>query len=234
MEKNKRIIIKISGEFLGGKTRFGYDKDVLYSLADEIIEIKDFGYSVGLVIGGGNFFRGSDITDINRVAADNIGMLATIQNAIMFSEVLRVKDCKAEVFSAFPVLKVSKYYTYQEVNKAMGKKTLCLLCGGTGNPFFTTDTTAILRAIELDCSLVLKGTMVDGIYTADPKKDKDAKFIKEITYSEALDKQLRIMDMTAFSLARDYKMPIKVFDINTRGNIIKALLSDEIGTRVFE
>ncbi|MCL1827178.1 MAG: UMP kinase, partial [Candidatus Cloacimonetes bacterium] len=126
------------------------------------------------------------------------------------------------------------YYTYQDVDTAMKNGILCLLCGGTGNPFFTTDTTAILRAIELDCDMVLKGTMVDGIYTADPKKDKNAKFIKQITYSEALDKQLRIMDMTAFSLARDYKIPIIVFDINTRGNIVKALLSDEIGTLVFE
>jgi len=234
IQKSKRLIIKISGEFLAGKKGFGFDQTILDQLADDIIEIKNEGYFLGLVLGGGNFFRGCDLKDIDRVAADNIGMLATIQNALMMSEVLKRKDCPIDIFSAFPVNKIAKYFTYETAKSSLNKGKICFLCGGTGNPFFTTDTTAILRAIELDCDIVLKGTLVDGIYTADPKKDKNAKFIKQITFTEVLEKQLHVMDMTAFSLARDYNIPIKVFNISVKGNLKNAVLSKDIGTYVFK
>ena len=233
-DKSKRIIIKISGEFLAGQKGFGFDKEIIDHLTDEILEIKDVGYSIGIVIGGGNFARGRELSSINRAAADNIGMLATIQNAIMVSEVLKAKNTPIDIYSSFPIDKIARYFTYQAANTSLDKGNICFLCGGTGNPFFTTDTTAILRAIELNCGFVLKGTNVDGIYTADPRKDANARFIKQITYTEALTQKLNIMDMTAFSLARDYKIPIKVFNINIKGNIIKALSSDNIGTYVFE
>ena len=233
-EEQKRIIIKISGEFLAGEKGYGFDIDTIDQLTDDIIEIKALGYSIGIVLGGGNFARGRELSGITRVAADNIGMLATIQNAIMVSEVLKQKTPAIDIYSSFPINKITRYFTYQSANASLDKGNICFLCGGTGNPFFTTDTTAILRAIELSCCLVLKGTNVEGIFTSDPKKDPSAEFVKQITYTEALTKKLNIMDMTAFSLARDYKIPIKVFNINIKGNLKKALLSDNIGTFVFE
>lgn len=233
-EKLHRLILKISGEFLAGEKGFGFDQEVLSQLTDDVIELKRLGYSIGIVLGGGNFFRGKELSDINRAAADNVGMLATIQNAIVVSECLNQKNYQTEIYSAFPVDKIAKFYTYSRADVSLKEGKICFFCGGTGNPFFTTDTAAILRAIELNCDIVLKGTKVDGIYTADPKKDKDAKFIPEISYSEALSKQLNIMDMTAFSLARDYKIPIKVFDITEKGNLKNAVLSRNIGTFVYE
>ena len=233
-EKFQRLILKVSGEFLAGDHGFGFDQSVLDQLTDDIIELKKLGYTVGIILGGGNICRGKFLKDIDRVAADNVGMLATIQNAIVVSEIFKKKNYQAEVFSAFPVNKIAKYYTYTDVDEALSKGTICFLSGGTGNPFFTTDTGAVLRAIELKCDLVLKGTKVDGIYTADPKTNPEAEFIKEITYSEAIIKQLNIMDMTAFSLARDYEVPIKVFNITQNGNIVNAVLSNDVGTLVRE
>ncbi len=233
-EKLHRLILKISGEFLAGDKGFGFDQAILHQLSDDIIELKKLGYSIGIVLGGGNFFRGKELTDINRAAADNVGMLATIQNALVLSEYLKQKNYNTEVYSAFSVEKIAKFYTYKRADISLKEGKICFFCGGTGNPFFTTDTAAILRAVELQCDIVLKGTKVDGIYTADPKKDKNAEFIPEISYSEALNKQLNIMDMTAFSLARDYKVPIKVFDITVKGNLKNVVLSKNVGTYVYE
>ena len=233
-EQFQRLIIKISGEFLAGEKGFGYDEAILDQLTEDIIDVAKAGYALGIVLGGGNFFRGKELAYIDRAAADNIGMLATIQNAIVVSETLKQKQVDTEIFSAFPIDKIARYFTYQDVDESLKKGKICLLSGGTGNPFFTTDTTAILRAIELKANLVLKGTKVNGIYTADPKKDPQAQFINEITYTEALHKQLNVMDMTAFSLARDYHMPIKVFNITQPGNIKNAVLYRGEGTLVWE
>ena len=233
-EKLHRLILKISGEFLAGSQGFGFDQTILEQLTEDIIDVKKLGYGIGIVLGGGNFFRGKELTAIDRAAADNVGMLATIQNAIVVSEILRKKNYLTEIYSAFPVDKIAKFYTYKRADISLKEGKICFFCGGTGNPFFTTDTAAILRAIELHSDLVLKGTKVDGIYTADPKKYSDAKFIPEVSYSEALAKQLNIMDMTAFSLARDYNVPIKVFNITKKGNLKNAVLSRDTGTYVFE
>jgi uridylate kinase len=231
-EKIHRILLKISGEYLAGETGFGFDNTILNQLCDEIIEVKKLGYSIGIVIGGGNFFRGGQHTEISRTAADNVGMLATLQNALVVANVLINKNYAVEVFSAFDCQKMAKTYTYQTADSALRKGKICFFAGGTGNPFFTTDTAAVLRAVELNCDLVLKGTKVDGIYTADPKKDPNAQFISDLTYSEALQQELNIMDMTAFSLARDYKVPIKVFNITQRGNLKDSLLNKTNGTFV--
>ena len=229
-----RLVLKLSGEFLAGEKGFGFDQAILDQLTDDIIEIKNMGHEIGVVLGGGNFFRGKELTIIDRAAADNVGMLATIQNALVVSEVLKQKNYSTKVFSAFAVDKIAKYYTYSGADKAMKKGKICFFCAGTGNPFFTTDTAAVLRAIELNCDLVLKGTKVDGIYTSDPQKCSEAEFIPEISYSEAMNKQLNIMDMTAFSLARDYKIPLKVFNVTKKGNIKNAVLYKNVGTGVCE
>jgi uridylate kinase len=233
-ENFKRLILKISGEFLAGEAGFGYSDSILRQLTDDLIEVINLGYEIGIVIGGGNIVRGKQLDTIDQTSADNVGMLATIQNAIVVSEYLRQRDIQTEVYSAFPIPKIANFYTFQSALKAMSKKKICFLAGGTGNPFFTTDTAAILRAIELKSDLVLKGTNVDGVFDADPNKVDSAKLFSEISYSEALSKQLKVMDMTAFSLARDYKIPIKVFNICEKGNLQKAILAKEIGTYVYE
>jgi uridylate kinase len=233
-EMFKRIIVKISGEFLAGKHGSVFDIDILDKLSNDLIDASNEGHEIGVILGGGNIYRGKQHVEIDQNAADNVGMLATIQNAIIVSEILRQKNQRTEIFSAFQVDKIVKYYTYQEADIALKEGNICFFAGGTGNPYFTTDTAMVLRAVEMKCDLALKGTKVDGVYTDDPMINKDAIFIEDVTYTEALARNLNIMDMTAFSLARDYKIPIKVFNITVPGNLIKALSSKEIGTLVYE
>jgi len=231
-EKFHKVVIKISGEFLAGEKGFGIDLDTVNDLLLDIISIKKLGFSIGIVIGGGNFFRGLSETGdhLPRFTADNIGMLATIQNALILSSLLEKKNYSTEIYSAIQVDKVAKFYTPNRALTSLNEGKICFFCAGTGNPFFTTDTAAVLRAIELKCNLVLKGTKVDGVFTADPMKDKNAKFIEDITFDDVLAKKLNVMDMTAFSLARDNKMPIKVFNITKKGNMQKAVLEKSFGT----
>ena len=233
-EKINRIIFKISGEVLAGKKGFGIDLERVHEILSEIIYLKKKGYSIGIVLGGGNFFRGaSEVGDeINRHAADNVGMLATIQNAIVLSGMLKCKNYPTEVYSAIQVDRIAKLYTPDRAMTYLNEGKIWFFCAGTGNPFFTTDTAAVLRGIELGADIIFKGTKVDGVYTGDPMKDENAKFISKISFSEALAKELKVMDMTAFSLAKDYNMPIKIFNINTPGNIKDAVLNKEIGTFV--
>ena len=233
-EKIHTIIFKLSGEVLAGKKGFGIDLKRVDELITEIISVRKLGYRIGIVLGGGNFFRGSSEigSHLNRVAADNVGMLATIQNAIVLSDLLKSKNYQTEVYSALQADKVAKFYTPNRALTSLNEGKICFFCGGIGNPFFTTDTAAVLRAIELKADVVLKGTKVNGVYTADPVKNKDAKFIENITYDEVLDKKLKVMDMTAFSLARDYNMPIKVFNVDKRGNLKDAIVCKDVGTFV--
>ena len=233
-EKIHSIIFKLSGEVLAGKKGFGIDLERVDELISEIVIVRKLGYRLGIVLGGGNFFRGvSEVGDqLNRVAADNVGMLATIQNALILSDLLRSKNYQTEVFSALQIDKVAKFYTPNRAITSLNEGKICFFCSGIGNPFFTTDTAAILRAIELKADLVLKGTKVNGVYTADPTKHKDAKFIHDITFDEVLDRKLNVMDMTAFSLARDNNMPIKVFNVEKRGNLKQAIISKDVGTFV--
>jgi uridylate kinase len=233
-EKIHKIIYKLSGEILAGPAGFGIDMDTVNRIVDEIISLKKLGFSIGFVLGGGNFFRGaSAIGDhLDRFVADNIGMLATIQNALILTGLLDKRNYPTEIYSAVQVDKVAKFYTPKRAKTSLNEGKICFFCAGTGNPFFTTDTAAVLRAIELDADLVCKGTKVDGVYTADPVKDASAEFISDITFSETLNKQLKVMDMTAFSLAREYNMPIKVFNITKPGNLKEAILNKEIGTYI--
>ena len=233
-EKIHKVIFKISGEVLAGEKGFGINMQSVEDLIEDLISIRKAGYSVGIVLGGGNFFRGvSEVgKHINRYTADNIGMLATIQNALIMSGLLQKKNYRTEIYSAIQVDKVAKFYTPNRATTSLNEGKICFFCGGIGNPFFTTDTAAILRAIELNADIVLKGTKVDGVFNADPMKDKNAKFIADITFNEVLDKQLNVMDMTAFTLARENNMPIKVFNITKKGSLKDAIMNKEIGTFV--
>ena len=233
-EKIHKVIFKISGEVLAGEKGFGIDMKWVENLIEDLIAIRKAGYSIGIVLGGGNFFRGvSEVgKHINRYTADNVGMLATIQNALIMSGVLQKKNYRTEIYSAIQVDKVAKFYTPNRATTSLNEGKICFFCGGIGNPFFTTDTAAILRAIELSADIVLKGTKVEGVYSADPVKDKNAKFIADITFSEVLDKELQVMDMTAFTLARENNMPIKVFNITKKGYLKEAILNKDVGTFV--
>ncbi|MFC1888107.1 UMP kinase [Candidatus Cloacimonadota bacterium] len=235
-EKIHKIIVKISGEILGGKHGHGYDLDTINTIIDEIVAVKNQGYSIGVVLGGGNIFRGaSNLGDkLNRYTADNIGMLATIQNALVLSELLRKRNHRTEIFSAIQINKVAKFYTPNRANTSLNEGKICFFCAGTGNPYFTTDTAAVLRAIELKADAVFKGTKVDGVYSADPVNNKDAELFTNVTFDEVLAKQLKVMDMTSFSLAREFNMPIKVFNINKKNNLIEAILSKDVGTYIHQ
>ena len=233
-EKIHKIIFKISGEIIGGKRGAGIDIDAVNNLVDELISVKKLGYSLGVVLGGGNIFRGASATGklLNRFTADNVGMLATIQNALIMRDILMKKNYMAEIFSAIQIDKIAKFYTPNRAETSLNEGSICFFCAGTGNPFFTTDTAAVLRAIELNADIVLKGTKVKGVFSADPMKDDKAEFIKDISFDEVLIKKLTVMDMTAFSLARDYNMPIKIFNITKKGNMKEVILNSRIGTYV--
>lgn len=232
--KIQNLMLKLSGEILAGASGFGYDDAVCDALTDELIAVRNEGYGLAIVLGGGNIFRGGSIKnlELDRVTMDNIGMLATIQNALYLSEILISKGCPAEVFSSFILDKIAPHYSAKKVRKAMAEGKICFVAGGTGNPYFTTDTAAVLRAIELKLDIVLKATKVDGLYSADPVKDPHAKFISDASYQTCLEQRLGVMDLTAFSLAADNAMPIKIFNINTPRNLMAALTGGNVGTYI--
>ncbi|HNT52105.1 MAG TPA: UMP kinase [Candidatus Syntrophosphaera sp.] len=233
-EKIHSILLKLSGEILAGKRGQGFDDTVIDGLTDEIIAAKRLGYSIAIVLGGGNFFRGGSWKNqaLDRVTLDHIGMLATVQNALYLAEILNAKNYPAEVFSSLDMQKVALSYTPRLVRLALAEGKICLLSGGTGNPYFTTDTAAVLRAVELKLDIVFKGTNVDGLYSADPKKDPDAKLIGQATFGECLQQKLGVMDMTAFSLAQENAMPIKVFNVTRPGALCQAISQTGHGTYI--
>jgi uridylate kinase len=231
-EKIHTLILKLSGEVMAGKREFGFDMERIDELIDEVITVRKMGYRIGIVLGGGNFFRGASAKTLNRVTADNVGMLATVQNALVFSNMMKKRNYQTEVYSAFQVDRIAKFYTPDRAITSLNEGKICFFCGGIANPFFTTDTTAILRAIELNADIVFKGTKVDGVYTDDPIKNKNAKFLPDVNFDEVIDKKLKVMDLTAFSLARENNMPIKIFNIEKRGNLKLAITNKEIGTFV--
>lgn len=225
------IMLKLSGEVLAGSKGYGFDDAVVDQLTDEIIAIKRLGYSLGIVIGAGNIFRGGKWKNqsLDRVILDNIGMLGTVQNALYLAEILNNKNYSATVFSALQMDKVARFYTPKAAKQALAEGHICFLAGGTSAPFFTTDTAAVLRAIELKLDLMLKATKVDGLYSADPAQDKNAKFIASASFSECITKGLGVMDMTAFSLAQENALPIKVCKVN----MLKEAITDaQVGTYI--
>ncbi|MCL5269057.1 MAG: UMP kinase [bacterium] len=228
----RRILLKISGEYLKGTSSFGIDSDIIDRLADEVREIRDLGVEVGLVIGAGNIVRGGEVKDMNRAAADYIGMVATMINALMMQGALERIGVETRVMSAIEMREVAEPYIRRRAIRHLERGLVVIFGCGTGNPFFTTDTAAALRANEVGAGVLMKATNVDGVYSADPKKDPAAVFYPELTYQEVVAKNLRVMDTSAVSLCRDNSLPILVFNLDRPGNVKRAVLGERIGTLV--
>ncbi|MGJ4855351.1 UMP kinase [Labrys sp. KB_33_2] len=221
----KRVLVKLSGEALMGGEAFGIDRGTVRRIAEDVIEAVKLGVEVGVVVGGGNIFRGSQIAGmgLSRPAADSMGMLATVMNVIALEAQLASLGQSARAMSGVAMPSVVETYTRQQAMEHLAKDRVVLLAGGTGNPFFTTDTGGALRAAELECNVLMKGTQVDGIYSADPKKDPAATRYDHITHDEVIRKDLKIMDTAAFALAREARLPIIVFSIQQPGSLAAVL-----------
>lgn len=234
MIKYKRVLLKLSGEALMGSDKYGINTNILTSYAEQVKEISDLGVEVAIVIGGGNIFRGlSGVSKgFDRVKGDQMGMLATVINSLALQSAIEGVGGNAKVFTATKMEPVGELYTKAKVLDAFKNGYVSIIAGGTGNPYFTTDTASSLRGVEIEAEALLKGTRVDGVYTADPEKDKNAVKFDEITFAEAYDKKLKIMDLTAFTLCIENNLPIIVFDMNTPGNLKKVVFGEKIGTLV--
>ena len=231
----KRILLKLSGESLMGEKQYGIDEKRIAEYATQIKEIADMGIEIGIVIGGGNIFRGLSGTSkgVDRVKGDQMGMLAIVINSLALSSALEKIGQKAQVFTAINMFPIGEYYSKWRAIEAMQNGTVAIISGGTGNPFFTTDTGSALRGIEIEAEVMLKGTRVDGIYTADPEKDPTAKKFDKISYDEIYTRGLKVMDLTATTLCKENHLPIIVFDMDTVGNLKKVLSGENIGTLVY-
>lgn len=230
----KRILLKLSGEALMGDQGFGISPEVLKYVAEEVRSIFDLGVEVAIVVGGGNIFRGIAASSYNmdRVSADKMGMLATVINSLALQDALEERGIVTRVQTAISMHEVAEPYILRRAIRHLEKGRVVLFAAGTGNPYFTTDTAAVLRAKETHAEVLLKATKVDGVYDSDPVKNKNAVFIKKITYREVLEKRLRVMDMTAISLAMDNQLPLVVFNLRTKGNIRKFVCGEDVGTRI--
>ena len=230
----KRVLLKLSGEALMGDKSHGIDPDRLNEYAQQIKEIVEKGTQVGVVIGGGNIFRGLSGTaaGFDRINGDYMGMLATVINSLALQSALEGVHCSATVLTAIRMEPVAEFYSKQKTRELLENGTVVIFSAGTGNPYFTTDTASALRAIEMKADVLLKGTRVDGVYTADPEKDPHAKKYQTLTFDEAYEKNLKVMDLTSFTMCKENNMPIIVFDMNTRGNLTKVIFGEKIGTLV--
>jgi len=229
-----RVLLKLSGEVLAGGKGFGIDPDTLGRTADELVEICASGAQVAVVIGGGNIFRGAEGAKrgTERATGDYMGMLATVINACSLQDALEQRGCATRVLSAITIRQVAEPYLRRRAIRHLEKGRLVIFAGGTGNPFFTTDTAAALRACEINANALLKATKVRGIFSADPVKEPDAVFYPRITFQEAIEKHLRVMDTTALSLCQENGVPVHVFDMGTHGNILKIIQGEDVGTVV--
>ncbi|QBZ83311.1 Uridylate kinase [Hydrogenovibrio crunogenus] len=232
--KYARVLLKFSGEALMGQGQFGLDSKTLRQVVSEVKALRNLGVEVGLVVGGGNIFRGAQIegAGIQRTTGDHMGMMATVINALALRDVIEDMGMSSVVYSAMAIEGVSHGFNANHVKKGMAEGQVAIFAAGTGSPFFTTDTAAALRGIEIDADIVLKATKVDGIYTADPAKDSSAQRLVELTYDDVIQKNLQVMDMTAFVLCRDHKMPIRVFDMFKKDAVIRIVKGEDEGTLV--
>jgi uridylate kinase len=232
--KFRRAVLKISGEALAGEKGFGIDLKVVERLAEEVKAVRAEQADVGLVIGGGNIIRGTAASreGMDRVSADYMGMLATIINALAVQDVLERKGIDTRVLTAIRMEALAEPYIRRRAIRHLEKGRVVIFAGGTGNPYFSTDTAAVLRALEIEAQILLKGTNVDGIYTADPRKDPKAQFIPEVSFQDAIVQGLGVMDANAFGLCKDNALPIQVFNINQPGAVLRILKGDRIGTLV--
>ena len=230
----KRILLKLSGEALMGDLDYGIDPKVINRIASEISQVKDLGIQIALVIGGGNIFRGAGLSEsgMDRVTGDHMGMLATVINSLALQDAMESFDVDARVMSALQIHEVCEDYIKRRAIRHLEKNRIIILAAGTGNPFFTTDTAASLRAIEIGADVLLKATMVDGVYDSDPKKDKNAKLFEKISYDQVLNKKLNIMDATAVVVCRDNNLPLRVFNLIEKDALINTMTNQRVGTLV--
>lgn len=233
--KYRRVLLKLSGESLMGNQGYGIDTERLGDYARQIAEIVNLEVEVAIVIGGGNIFRGLSgaAKGFNRVKGDQMGMLATVINSLALSSALEAIGQPARVFTAIDMFPIGEHYSNRLAIEAVERREVAIMAGGTGNPFFTTDTGSALRGIEVEADVMLKGTRVDGVYTADPEKDPTATKFDKITYDEVLSRGLRVMDITATALCKENHLPIVVFDMDTPGNLLKVIKGENIGTVVY-
>ncbi|MEO8673077.1 MAG: UMP kinase [Tahibacter sp.] len=230
----KRILLKLSGEALMGEADYGIDPKVIKRLAREILEVQREGVQVGVVIGGGNIFRGEGLAmaGMDRVTGDHMGMLATVMNALAMQDALEKLGAFARVMSAIKINEVCEDFIRRRAVRHLEKGRIVLFAAGTGNPFFTTDSAAALRAIELSADLLLKATKVDGVYSADPKKDPGAQRYDRLTYTEVIQRNLQVMDTSAIALCRDHRIPLRIYDMGVPGNLLRIMRGEQIGTLV--
>ncbi|MDD2634396.1 MAG: UMP kinase [Bacteroidales bacterium] len=230
----KRILLKLSGESLASNNKQGIDEKRLMEYASQIKELAVAGVEIGIVIGGGNIFRGLSGEDrgFDRVKADQMGMLATIINSLALNSALESLGQKAKVFSAFKIESIGERFTKSIVMDALKNSTVCIISGGTGNPYFSTDSASALRAIEIEADVLLKGTRVDGVYSDDPENNPNAVKFNKISFDEVYKKQLKVMDLTAFTLCKENNMPIIVFDMDTKGNLLKVMKDNKCGSLI--
>jgi uridylate kinase len=237
MEENgpyKRILLKLSGEALAGPKPYGTDLATLEGLASEIQDVQRLGVQIALVLGGGNIFRGlaASAKGMDRANADYIGMIATVMNCLAFQDALEKQGLETRVLTALEMRQVAELYIRRRAIRHLEKGRIILLAGGTGNPFFTTDTAATLRALEIQAQVIMKGTKVDGIFSDDPETNPSAEFFPEVSHMDVLKKKLKVMDATAISLCMESRMPIHVFNIRTPGNILKVVRRESVGSLV--
>ncbi len=232
----QRILLKLSGELLAGAAGHGIDERVMADLAEEIREVHALGVQIGIVTGGGNIFRGlaASTRGMDRVGADYMGMLATVINGLALQHALEKRGLFTRVMSAIEMARVCEPYIRRRAVRHLEKGRIVIMAAGTGNPYFTTDTAAALRAIEIGADVILKATKVDGVYSGDPLKDPDATFFPRITYKDILERGLGVMDLTAVTLCKENRLPIQVFNIGRRGNLLKVVQGEMIGTTVGE
>lgn len=229
-----RILLKLSGEALMGEADYGIDPKVIGRLANEIIEVQQAGVEVGVVIGGGNIFRGAGLAaaGMDRVTGDHMGMLATVMNALAMQDAIEKRGGFARVMSAIQIHDVAEDFIRRRAIRHIEKGRIALFAAGTGNPFFTTDSAAALRAVELGADLLLKATKVDGVYTADPASHKDATRYEQLSYDQVIERKLAVMDTAAIALCRDHQMPLRIYDMTVPGNLMRIMRGEPIGTLV--
>jgi len=230
----RRILLKLSGEALMGKEDYGIDPEVLFRLAREIQEISRAGVQVGVVIGGGNIFRGAGLAaaGMDRVTGDHMGMLATVMNALAMQDALEKIGSYARTMSALKINEVCEDYIRRRAIRHLEKGRITIFAAGTGNPFFTTDSAAALRAVEISAELMLKATKVDGVYDSDPKKNPEARRYEELTYDDVITRDLKVMDTAAIALCRDYDIPLRIYDMSRPGELMRIVQGEPIGTLV--
>ena len=230
----RRVLLKLSGEALMGEHEFGIDPTMVNRLADDVHQLRQMGVEVAVVVGGGNIFRGEGLANagLDRVTGDQMGMLATVMNGLAMQDVIEQRGMQVRVMSAISIHSVCEDYIRRRAVRHLEKGRIVIMVGGTGNPFFTTDSGASLRAIEIQADLMIKATKVDGVYNADPVKNPDAKRYDHLTYNAVLDQRLGVMDATAIVLCREQSMPLMVVDINAPGNLVRAVQGEPVGTLV--